>query len=57
MMLLHIITRADSLAEELIQQQRNAGKDEVTIADLRVTSPDYDTLLDQIFSADSIHVC
>ena len=55
--LLHIVTQPnDSLAKEVIAQQRNKPDNDVEIVDLTVAEPDYKSLLNKIFSADSVEV-
>jgi hypothetical protein len=54
---LHILTRSpDPLADDIILAQRELGELRVQIVDLTKGDPDYDELLDGIFSADSVEV-
>ena len=54
---LHIFTRPeDELTRELIAQQRAMTDMKVEIVNLAGENPDYDKLVDAIFSADSVAV-
>jgi hypothetical protein len=54
-LILHILTRPDdTLARELITRQKSAGSNEVEVVDLTVAEPDYKSLLEKIFAADSV---
>lgn len=54
---LHILTRpADGVTRALIEQQRVLPEITVEVTDLTATAPDYDALLEKIFTADSIQV-
>lgn len=54
---LHVLTTAEeALATELIAAQRTDPRSVVWVFDLRSPAPDYDTLLDAVFAADSITV-
>ena len=55
--ILHILTRpADELTSEVMGQQRNLPHTAVEVADLTKPAPDYDKLVEMIFSADSVQV-
>ena len=55
--ILHIITRTeDELTRELIAQQRALLETEVEVADLTAAAPDYDALVEKIFTTDSVEV-
>lgn len=55
--LLHILTRPDDpLADKIIALQRDQPDCQLTVADLTAPDPDYDALLEKIFTADSIQV-
>jgi hypothetical protein len=55
--ILHILTHPDEeLARELIERQRALPDTEVEVAALTGDAPDYDKVVVQIFSADSIEV-
>jgi hypothetical protein len=52
---LHILTRPDdALARELIALQKNIAGNKVEVADLTLPEPDYKSLLEKIFAADSV---
>jgi len=53
--ILHILTRPDdALARDLIARQKRLAGNEVEVVDLTVADPDYKTLLEKIFAADSV---
>jgi Leu/Phe-tRNA-protein transferase len=53
---LHLLVRSDdSLAQELIEQQRQQGHD-VRLIDLNVPEPDYVKVLEEVFAANSVAV-
>ena len=55
--ILHILTRpADELTRELIAKQRELPETKVEVVELTQANPDYDALVQKIFSADSIEV-
>ena len=55
--ILHILTRpTDEVSRALIDQQRLMPEAMVEIADLVPSAPDYDALVEKIFTADSIEV-
>ncbi len=55
--ILHILTRPeDELTRTLLEGQRALPDTRVEIANLTVPQPDYDALVERIFSADSIEV-
>jgi len=54
--ILHILTRpADEVTREIIERQQALPETRVEIADLTV-APDYDAVVEKIFSADSVSV-
>ena len=54
---LHILTRPeDKLTQQLIASQRALPETQVEMVRLDVAAPDYDALLDKVFSTDSIEV-
>jgi len=54
---LHILTHSpDPLSDDIISAQRELGELRVEVVDLSKGDPDYDELLDGIFSADSVEV-
>jgi hypothetical protein len=54
---LHIFTKAeDELTASLLAQQRALPDTKVEIVRLDTPAPDYDTLLEKIFTADSIEL-
>ena len=54
--LLHILTKMDPLAADLIAHQQALPEQHVKIVDLTQPAPDYPRLLQAIFAADSIAV-
>lgn len=53
--ILHIVTRpGDSLAQEIIAQQKTNLANQVELVDLTTTKKDYRELLEKIFAADSV---
>jgi hypothetical protein len=55
--ILHILTRPeDELTRELIAQQRGLPESKIEVVELAGSAPDYDTLVEKIFAADSIEV-
>jgi len=54
---LHILTKPDdALAQSIVEMQRANAELRVKTADLTGPSIDYGKLLEEIFSADAIHV-
>ena len=54
---LHILTQPDdTLAQEVIARQRELQGQEVNVVDLSSAEPDYATLIQEIFAADSVAV-
>ena len=54
---LHILTQLDdTLARQVIAQQRDQPDQEINVVDLTAAEPDYAKLLDEIFAADSVAV-
>jgi len=54
---LHILTKSsDTLAREIISQERAGAAGEVETVDLTSGAPDYADLLQKVFSADSVAV-
>jgi hypothetical protein len=54
---LHILTQAsEPLALEVISAQQDQPDCEVETVDLAARNPDYDSLLEKIFAADSVAV-
>jgi hypothetical protein len=52
---LHILTRPDDdLVQELIARQKKNPGNQVEVADLTLSEPDYKALLEKIFAADSV---
>ena len=52
---LHILTRPDdSLARELMARQKGFAENKIEAVDLTAPKPDYKTLLEKIFAADSV---
>lgn len=55
--ILHVLTRGeDSLSRDIIERQRTFAEVQVEVVDLAGSAPDYDALVEKIFSADSIEV-
>ena len=55
--ILHILTRPEEeLARNLIERQRALPNTQVEVVPLTDAAPNYDELLEQIFSADSVEV-
>ena len=55
--ILHILTREnDPTAAEVISQQRAQAEWEIAIVDLNESNPDYASLLEKVFAADSVAV-
>jgi hypothetical protein len=55
--ILHILTRpADEVTRALIDNQRALPETTVEVTDLVATTPDYNVLVEKIFTADSIQV-
>jgi len=55
--LLHILTRPeDELTQSLLAQQRSLSDTTIEIVRLDAPAPDYDALLEKIFTADSVEV-
>ncbi len=54
---LHILTRTeDELTQQLIASQRAWPETQVEVVSLDQAAPDYDALLEKIFTADSIEL-
>jgi hypothetical protein len=54
---LHILTKTDDeLSRTVISLQQDVAEIELNLIDLTVPEPDYDSLLEAIFDADSIEV-
>ena len=54
---LHILTRpADELTRLIHEQQRALPETSVEVVDLTAPAPDYEGLVEKIFSADSVSV-
>jgi hypothetical protein len=52
---LHILTRpADELVTTLLERERSAGQTQIEVVDLTQPNPDYGTLLERVFAADSV---
>ena len=55
--ILHILTQPpDELVKKTIERQRAFPETNVEVSDLTQESPDYDSLIDKIFAADSIDI-
>jgi hypothetical protein len=55
--ILHILTRPeDELTRELIVRQRALPETKLEVVELTAPAPDYDALLERIFTADSVEV-
>ncbi len=55
--LLHILTRPDDpLAAQIIASHKTKAENKVEVVDLTQPQPDYKTLLEKIFTSDSIQV-
>ena len=55
--ILHILTRPeDELTRELIVRQRALPETKLEVVELTAPAPDYDALLEKIFTADSVEV-
>jgi hypothetical protein len=55
--LLHIITRPEEgFVNEIIRHQADQTDNQVVVVDLTVEHPDYEELLEKIFTSDSIQV-
>ncbi len=55
--ILHILTRPpDALVSDLIRRQEQRADLRVEVADLTQSQPDYATLLESVFAADSVEV-
>ena len=55
--ILHILTRPeDELSRLVITGQRTLPDIAVEVADLTVPAPDYDAVVEKIFTADSVQV-
>lgn len=55
--LLHILTDTeDPLATDLIARQKARSEYQVEVFDMSVEQPDYKSLLEKIFTADSVQV-
>jgi hypothetical protein len=54
---LHILTRPDDpTARTVVEAQKQGPELNVEVADLTVAQPDYDTLVETIFRAESVAV-
>ena len=52
---LHILTRpADELVTTLLDRERAAGQTQIEVLDLTQPNPDYGSLVDRVFAADSV---
>lgn len=52
---LHILTRpADELVTTLLERERAADQAQIEVVDLTRPNPDYGTLVDRVFAADSV---
>jgi hypothetical protein len=55
--LLHILTKPDdALARSVIEAQQQASLGSVTVVDLTEGQPNYDALVDSLFTSDSVEV-
>ena len=55
--LLHIVTKPnDNLARKMLENEQSLPDTKVDVVDLTQRNPDYNQLVEKIFSADSIHV-
>lgn len=55
--ILHIQTRpADELSRTIHEQQRSLPETSVEVVDLTAPAPDYESLVEKIFGADSVSV-
>lgn len=55
--ILHILTRpADELTRTIHEQQRSLPETSVEVVDLTAPAPDYESLVEKIFGADSVSV-
>ena len=55
--ILHLLTRpADELTRDLIARQRDLPETKIEVADLNSAAPDYDDVVEKIFSVDSVEV-
>jgi hypothetical protein len=55
--ILHVLTRAeDSLWRDIIERQRAFADVKIDVVKLTDSAPDYDVLVEKIFTADSIEV-
>ena len=54
---LHILTRTDDpLAQEVIPRLREQSDEHLKVVDLNAANPDYASLVEEIFAADSVAV-
>ncbi|MDB6055218.1 MAG: hypothetical protein JWN25_2741 [Verrucomicrobiales bacterium] len=53
---LHIIVNDNPIAAAIIEAQRKTNEAEVRVEDLRGDNPDYNSLVELIFKADSVEV-
>ncbi|MDB6131074.1 MAG: hypothetical protein JWM04_2181 [Verrucomicrobiales bacterium] len=53
---LHIIVNDNPIAAAIIEAQRKTNEAEVRVEDLRRDNPDYNSLVELIFKADSVEV-
>ena len=55
--ILHLLSRPeDELTRELIARQLALTETKIEVADLNGAAPDYDDVVEKIFSADSVEV-
>lgn len=54
--ILHILTRDDDLARQLIQKQRNMADTTVRVINLPPEGGDYKAIVAEVFLADSVEV-
>ena len=54
--LLHVLTRTDPLAADIITRQQSLPDHHVIVVDLTQERPDYARLLQALFAADSVAV-
>jgi hypothetical protein len=55
--ILHIVTKAnDELADSVMKAEQTLANVEIKMVDLTISAPDYQTLVKEIFAADSIQV-
>ena len=55
--ILHVLTRSeDALSRDIIERQRTIPDINIEVVDLATAAPDYEVLVEKIFTADSIEV-